>query len=62
MNDLANPESAYAVSCDDKFQSFRMNTAVLYSPDLDIMGWMNNHLQLRDESVRLLASISAIRQ
>jgi hypothetical protein len=62
MNDLANPESWCAVSCDDKFQSFRMNTAILYGPDIDVMGWMNNHLQRRDESLRLLGSIAAIRQ
>lgn len=62
MADLASPPDNFIVSCDDGPQSFRMNTSLLYTQDLDFMGWVKNHLEKRENSRKLLASVGALRK
>jgi hypothetical protein len=61
MADLAVPDNAFAVTCDDTTQQFRMNQSLLYGADLDVPAWAQNHLANRKKARGLLASAHAIR-
>ena len=62
MADLAVPADSFVVSCDDTSQAFRMNTSVLYTSDLDVKAWLQNHLDHRATSLVLLKKAHAIRK
>ncbi len=62
MADLKNPQHSFSTTCDDNTQAFRFNTALNYTPDLEVIEWIKSHLERRAESYRLLSSVGAIRQ
>ncbi len=62
MRDLASVPSSFTVSCDDTTQTFRMNTALQYSQELDLMPWVQSHLEQRASSQKLLRSAGALRK
>ena len=61
MADLAVPDSAFAVTCDDTTQQFRMNQSLLYGADLDVLAWTQTHLGNRKKARGLLTQAHAIR-
>ncbi len=61
MADLAVPDNAFAVTCDDTTQQFRMNQSLLYGADLDVVAWTQTHLANRKKSRGLLTQAHAIR-
>ena len=60
ITDLAAPASAFTASCDDASKKFRLNTAVVYGSDLDVMGWVHNHEAQRASAAHNLRSIHAL--
>lgn len=61
LKDLRNEQDSFSVSCDDKGQMFRMNTALSYE-NLDPNAWMKNHESRRASAWKLLDSIGAVRK
>ncbi len=61
LADLAVPDNAFEVTCDDTTQQFRMNQALIYGPDLEVLAWTQTHLANRKKARGLLASVHAIR-
>jgi hypothetical protein len=60
INDLNDPASSFTASCDDTAKNFRLNTAVVYGPELDVMAWVQNHEAKRADARNKLNSIHAI--
>lgn len=60
MKDLAN-NTDFIVSCDDTTQQFRFNTYFSYAAGLDVTQLLAHHDEQRQNAVKLLDSVQAIR-
>jgi hypothetical protein len=60
LHDLA--ATGFWAGCDDASEKFRFNTAVVYGPDLDIMGWLAHHESRRTSAGQNLRSIHGLSQ
>jgi hypothetical protein len=60
MNDLADGQSAFTATCDDGSKKFRLNTALSYGSDLDVVAWVQNHEQHRMNAAQQLKGIRAL--
>jgi hypothetical protein len=60
ITDLAAPTASFTASCDDTSKKFRMNTAVVYGGDLDVMAWVHDHESRRASGAQNLRGIHAL--
>lgn len=60
VRDLADAQGSFEASCDDGRKMFRLNTAVTYGADLDVMGWLHDHEARRLQAGMNLRSIRAL--
>ena len=59
MDDLAVADDFYAISCDDSQQRFTFETAIKFTADVNVDGWVKNHIQNRERSQLLLSKTGA---
>lgn len=62
MQSLRSEPHLFSVSCNDSSAQFRMNTTLVYSQELDVTAWMEQHRKSRYDAWQKLSSASALGQ
>jgi hypothetical protein len=62
MASLRSAETRFDVSCNDSSSRFRLNTTLVYSEQLDVVAWLQQHRTSRLQAWTLLESAHAVQR